>query len=119
MSLEDAERMAYTLMKHHGLVVHNYLSPRALVRHGWAFDWMQKRKHFRRAGQCVWSKYTIMLQPRFVECNYPFIVKRTILHEIAHALVGVHNGHNRRWKEMAVSIGDDGGTRYGKEVKKN
>lgn len=121
MKLADAEQMAYSLMRFHGLVVHDYSleAPRSLVRRGqWAFDWMQKRKRFRRAGQCVWSTKTIMLQPRFVECNYPLIVKRTILHEIAHALVGARNGHNRLWREQAIAIGDDGGRCYGKEVKK-
>lgn len=124
MKLEDAEAMAYALMKHHGLYTQDPATvgmrrtDGEFIRYGWAFEWMQKRYKFRRAGQCVWSKALIMLQPRFVECNYPFIVKRTILHEIAHALVGARNGHNRVWKEMAIRIGDDGGARYGKEVKK-
>lgn len=29
----------------------------------------------------------------------------TILHEIAHAIVGIGNGHNRVWKEKAISLG--------------
>ena len=105
MTLEEAEGMVAAFMRLYSL-------------HGWKFEWMQPRKKFRRAGQCAWSRKTIMLQPYFARCNYPFIVKRTVLHEIAHALVGARNGHNRVWKEMAIKIGDDGGVRYGKEVKK-
>lgn len=114
MKLKDAEKMVESLMRFHGLTSHEH----SVVRHGWKFEWMQMRYKFRRAGQCIWSKGLIMLSPRFVECNAPIIVKRTILHEIAHALVGPRNGHNRVWKEMAIKIGDDGGARYGKEVKK-
>ena len=104
MSLEDTEKMAVSLMSFHGL-------------RDWKFEWMQVRKRFNRVGQCSTHKKVISLQPRFALCNYPVIVKRTILHEIAHGLTP-GNHHNKVWKQMAISIGDDGGRIYGKEVKK-
>jgi predicted SprT family Zn-dependent metalloprotease len=104
MNIERAEQMALSLMRYHG--VHDY-----------KFELMQPRKKFCRAGQCSWVKKVISLQPYFIECNYPIVVKRTILHEIAHALTP-KQGHNKQWKKMARSIGDDGGRCYGKEVKK-
>lgn len=104
MKLEDAEKMVCSLMKYHGVL-------------GWNFEWLQPRKKFNRAGQCSGSRKTISLQPYFVLSNYPMIVKRTVLHEIAHALTpGQH--HNRIWKEKAVCLGHSGSRTYGKEVKK-
>ena len=34
-------------------------------------------------------------------------IKNTILHEIAHALVGPKHGHNEIWKQKALEIGCD------------
>lgn len=35
-------------------------------------------------------------------------IKNTILHEIAHALVGHKEGHNKVWKDKAIEIGCTG-----------
>ncbi len=40
--------------------------------------------------------------------NDKYRVKNTILHEIAHALVGNGNGHNWVWQQKALEIGCDG-----------
>lgn len=84
---------------------------------GYSFDWMNKRGKFNLAGYCNWKKKVIKLQPSFVERNHPFIVKRTLLHEIAHGLMPKH-GHNSHWRKMAQTIGHSGNRSYGKEVKK-
>ncbi len=104
MRLDEAEQMAHALIRHHGL-------------HDYQFQWMQNRKKFNTAGYCSWKKKVISLQPRFVVCNYPVLVKRTLLHEIAHALAP-KQGHNRHWKAMAIKIGHSGSRCYGKEVRK-
>lgn len=104
MTLEESEKMALSLMRHHGL-------------HDYKFQWMQPRKKFNLAGYCNWRDKVISLQPMFALCNYPVLVKRTILHEIAHALTPKQR-HNRVWKEMAIKIGHSGNRCYGKEVKK-
>lgn len=36
------------------------------------------------------------------------VIKNVILHEIAHALVGVDEGHSEVWKQRAIEIGCDG-----------
>lgn len=105
MTEPDAESMAKSLMRFHGLL------PR------WSFRWMEPRRKFNRAGQCNWTKKSIDIQPHFVRCNHPFVVKKTILHEIAHAL-SPKRGHGKEWKRIARAVGHTGSTYYGKEVKK-
>jgi len=97
--------MALSLMRHHG--VYDY-----------KFRWLRRRIPFARAGQCDERKKEIALAPFFVECNIPFIVKRTILHEIAHALAGAKHNHNKWWKKQAVALGCSGNRCYGKEVRR-
>ena len=110
MKLIEAEGMCKSFMQRFGI-------------YDYKFQWMQKRKTFDMAGYCSWRKKIISLQPTFVECNYPFIVKQTILHEIAHALRPKHH-HNKFWKRTATELGcmqskDCSTLRcYGKEVKK-
>lgn len=38
----------------------------------------------------------------------PYDVAETILHELAHAMVGTYNGHNHIWKCVAQQIGSYG-----------
>lgn len=110
MNKEQAEQMAISLMRHHGL-------------YDYKFSWMQARGKFNRAGQCNWKTKTIQLQPFFVKWNYPVIVKQTILHEIAHALTPKH-GHNKYFQKTASALGHIASDRrgrhtyYGKEVKR-
>lgn len=91
MKLLDAQGMATSLMILHGLYDHT-------------FSFMERRNKFSCAGQCSWKKKTIQLAPRFVELNYPVLVKQVILHEIAHALRPRHH-HNKFWKRTAVELG--------------
>jgi predicted SprT family Zn-dependent metalloprotease len=57
-------------------------------------------------GLCVYSRKTIELSVHFVERDNPWAeVRDTILHEIAHALVGHGHGHDTVWKRKCVEIG--------------
>jgi len=53
--------------------------------------------------------------PKIISISRGFVIKapdseilNTILHEIAHALVGHSEGHNKVWKAKAIDIGCDG-----------
>jgi predicted SprT family Zn-dependent metalloprotease len=91
MKLVDAQEMATSLMRLHGLYDHK-------------FSFMERRNKFNRAGQANWKKKTVQLAPKFVELNYPVLVKQVLLHEIAHALRPRHH-HNKFWKRTAHELG--------------
>ena len=58
-----------------------------------------------RFGCCKISKKLITLSKALVELNDESQVRDTILHEIAHALVGKGHGHDFAWKAKAQQIG--------------
>lgn len=64
----------------------------------------------RRLGYCNFSTRTISLSQYFVNCeNVTFMeISDTVLHEIAHAIVGARHGHDGVWKAKAIEIGCDG-----------
>jgi predicted SprT family Zn-dependent metalloprotease len=92
MLLQDAEKLAKDLMNQHGL-------------HYWNFKFDNAK---RRLGLCSYSNRTISLSKHLTLLNELPRVKNTILHEIAHALVGCNNGHNWIWRQKAIEIGCDG-----------
>lgn len=57
------------------------------------------------AGNCSSSNQTIKLNITFVVKNGIERIKNTILHEIAHAIVGIENGHNEVWQAKAKELG--------------
>lgn len=61
-----------------------------------------------RLGLCSHRRKTISLSLHCTAVNTEEIVVNTILHEIAHALVGSGHGHNQTWKEKAQEIGCNG-----------
>lgn len=64
------------------------------------------RKHFGALGTCsYYNDLIISLQISHVINNDIEEVKNTILHEIAHALVGLGHGHNKIWQQKAIEIG--------------
>ena len=65
-----------------------------------------------RFGQCNYSTKTISMSRALVEVNTPDRCMNTLLHEIAHALVGRSHGHDRVWQIKARAIGCDGKARY-------
>jgi predicted SprT family Zn-dependent metalloprotease len=102
MELDDAEQLALELMRQHGL------SPR------WKFSF---DRAIRRFGCCNERKRLITISARLTELNSEYEVRDTILHEIAHALVGARAGHGRKWRKMASIIGCNARSCYGNEVR--
>lgn len=94
MDIAGAHTLAEDLMKTHGL-----------YRKGWRFDFFRSRKSF---GRCLYREKRILLSTEFVRINDEHHVRDTILHEIAHALVGGAHGHDESWQEKAREIGCDG-----------
>lgn len=96
MNLNDARHLAITLMGYHGLG-------------SWTFDFDNAKVRF---GCCWYRKRKITLSRELTKLNSEAWVTETILHEIAHALVGPEHGHNRRWQRTAQFIGCTGNRCY-------
>jgi predicted SprT family Zn-dependent metalloprotease len=94
MNIQKAEMIAIDLMEFHGLELQ-----------GWHFEWMRAKG---KLGMCNHWLKTIYLSTPITSLNDEAQVLNTILHEIAHALVGSTNGHNGVWRRKAVEIGCDG-----------
>ena len=58
-----------------------------------------------RAGACHFREKKISFSRHFLKNADQLNINDTILHEIAHALVGPKHGHDRVWKNMAKKIG--------------
>ena len=68
-------------------------------------DWNFKiDKAKRRLGSCQYHSKTITLSVHLLKLPQEEIIQ-TLLHEIAHALVGPRAGHGPRWKKQALAIG--------------
>jgi len=92
MDLEMARIKATILMHEHGLLAA-----------GWKFDFSRGKKTL---GLCSYSNRTIFLSRHFAEINsWDPEMKDTVLHEIAHALVGHKHGHDWFWKMKCREIG--------------
>jgi len=98
MELYDAESLARSLMDSHGL---NHVP----------LEWHGRARVF---GTCTfnrvgcfgpWYVTAILLSKRLVAINSPEYVRDTILHEIAHALVGPDADHGPLWKAKARELG--------------
>lgn len=89
MRLDDAETVAYCLMNRYAL-------------EGWSFGFDNAKN---RCGYCQHGRKRITLSRHFVQMNDESDVRDTILHEIAHALVGPGHGHGRVWQRQAMMIG--------------
>lgn len=89
MNLQSAETLALQLFSQHGL-------------QGWQFKFDRARLRF---GCCNFTQKIISLSRVLTELNSPAKVKDTLLHEIAHALVGNRSGHGPKWRAKAKAIG--------------
>jgi predicted SprT family Zn-dependent metalloprotease len=94
MLLSEAKSLAIELMNLHGL-----------LDKGWSFEFDNAKRRF---GCCRYGSKRITLSKALVSLNDEARVKNTILHEIAHALVGHGHGHDIVWKRIAMAIGCDG-----------
>ena len=81
------------------------LAYRLLAQHGLT-EWRISFDHARRrAGLCNFTTKTISLSRHYArQASFEHITD-TILHEIAHALVGPRHGHNATWRQKAREIG--------------
>jgi predicted SprT family Zn-dependent metalloprotease len=68
----------------------------------WSFAYNRRK---RSLGVCQYRRRRIELSIHLIERNSAAEVRDTILHEIAHALVGPGHGHDAVWKEMCRRIG--------------
>lgn len=89
MQLIEARSLATGLMAHHGLK-------------GWRFVFDNAKM---RAGVCRSGRREIGLSRVLTGLHTDAEVRDTILHEIAHALVGPQHGHDAVWRTRAKAIG--------------
>lgn len=94
MNLQRAQMIASDLMKY-------YLSP----LQGWGFRFDHS---LTRLGLCDHRNFRISLGRHATEVNSEEQVLMTIVHEIAHALVGSLHGHDDVWKAKAIELGHSG-----------
>jgi predicted SprT family Zn-dependent metalloprotease len=85
----ETRRLAMDLMVSHGFA-------------GWSFGFNQRK---RSMGLCRSARKTIELSIHLVYRNGSTEIRDTILHEIAHALVGQEHGHDAVWKAKCQEIG--------------
>ena len=86
------------------LLADSLLNKHNLFDKGWSFSFDRAK---RRAGSCKFSKKEITLAKAYAKQEDFKEIKNTILHEIAHALVGPKHGHNEIWRQKALEIGCD------------
>jgi len=58
-----------------------------------------------RAGACFFKEKKLSFSRNFIKNSNDSEIYDTILHEIAHALVGPEHGHGIVWKNMAKRLG--------------
>lgn len=92
MDLGRAALMARELMDQHGLS-------------GWIFGFDRAEV---RAGACHHRDRRITLSRALTAAHDQAEVQETVLHEIAHALVGARHGHDAVWRARARAIGATG-----------
>lgn len=92
MELILAQKLAHELLEQHNLLE-------------WGFGFYPARRQF---GRCNYTRKMIYLSTYLTQLNPESEVRSTILHEISHALVGSGHGHDKHWKQVAISIGDSG-----------
>tara|TARA_Y100000034_G_scaffold125913_1_gene176355 strand:- start:1381 stop:1857 length:477 start_codon:yes stop_codon:yes gene_type:complete len=100
MELQAAQNLAMRLMKEHGV-----------TDDGWRFEWSRGKKTLGQASakrnQTTGTLYNkrIKLSYYHAALNDEDTVRGTILHEIAHALAGIHNKHNHVWRAWCRRVG--------------
>ena len=68
----------------------------------WRFEFT---RGVRVLGVCRHRRRVVGLSRHLIERNSAEQVRDTLLHEVAHALVGVGHGHRPVWKKEAAEIG--------------
>jgi predicted SprT family Zn-dependent metalloprotease len=87
--LFEVRRLGYQLFAEHGL-----------------YDWeLTFNRGKRTMGWCLFGPRRIELSVHFIQRNDLAVIHDTLLHEIAHALVGPGHGHDAVWKCKCLEIG--------------
>jgi predicted SprT family Zn-dependent metalloprotease len=76
-----------------------------LIQNNWKFSFNKRTTSF---GVCKFKTKEIQLSIHLTEAASEEKVVDTILHEIAHALVGLKHGHDLIWQKKAIEIGCNG-----------
>lgn len=92
MELSEAHALALALMTEYGIS-------------DWTFSFDRATS---RGGQTNHRLKRITLSRTITEMNPVSQVRNTILHEIAHAMVGGRHGHDAVWRAQARQIGCNG-----------
>jgi predicted SprT family Zn-dependent metalloprotease len=87
--IRQVRQLAYDLLAKHGLP-------------DWSFAFNRRK---RSLGLCLFHIRTIELSVYLILRNPDEEILDTILHEIAHALVGPGHGHDAVWKRKCLEIG--------------
>jgi len=91
-----------------------YLANHLLLDYSLRDTKIEFRTHFGAVGKCVNSGEIITIQINHAINGDMDDIRNTILHEIAHAIVGNEYGHNIVWQEKAKELGVRGIERYRK-----
>lgn len=118
MNVHEAHTLALRLLSEHA-----HLTTRAPAECGHlfgercerctriGFEWSRGHRTFGcyrvRRQASVWSR-SLRLSRDLVACNTLELVERTIRHEIAHAIAGVHAGHGQQWSAACATMGIPG-----------
>ena len=99
LNLLEARHIAIELMTKHGIYPEwDFKYDRSKIRHGQARDTIV---HGKPVKQITASRY-------ITELSSEEGFRDTILHEIAHVLVGLHHMHDKVWLKKAKAIGSSG-----------
>ena len=76
--------------------------------HGLDFYKFKWHRGTSRFGFCSYRDSTISLSEELVAVSSEETVRNTILHEIAHALVGPGHSHDSVWRRQFIALGGNG-----------
>lgn len=79
------------------------LSDHGLLEQHWTFKFGKGGE--RTIGRCYGLRKMITISGRYVDVNDWEHIQDVLMHEIAHALVGTHHGHDDVWKAKARELG--------------
>lgn len=103
MELDKVKQLAEELLTKHDL-----------LSKGWKFIFDNAKV---RVGNCRYRTKIISMSKNYIPKLDEEEVTDTILHEIAHALVGKRQGHGYQWRKTAIEIGCNGQRLYHGQAK--
>jgi predicted SprT family Zn-dependent metalloprotease len=89
-TIQKTQQRAEELLRQYGL-----------KEKGWRFEFSRTKEI---VGQCYHRRKVIEFSLYYIESSWEEI-EDTLLHEVAHALVGPHVNHGPEWKAMAIRVG--------------